>query len=338
MITANVPSLQTGDWKASLRDANVSARCLLAELRLTPRQAGLSEAAARAFRLRVPRAYLDRIQPGDPADPLLRQILPVAEEMRDTPGFARDAVDDLASAAPEGVLHKYHGRALLMTTGACAIHCRYCFRRHFPYADYNAGRGQWGPALARIAGDPSLEEIILSGGDPLALDDEKLSFLVNKLDTIPHVETLRIHTRLPVVLPERVAPDLLRWLGGTRLQTVVVIHANHANELDGRVGEALARIRETGAILLNQSVLLRAVNDDAGALEALSRQLFQLGVLPYYLHLPDPVSGTAHFHVDTERARRIMAELGARLPGYLVPRLAREESGRPSKTQLGWRP
>lgn len=339
MIARIAPTLQPRDWKQCLRDAVTDPLVLLDELGLSPGDVDLSEPACRTFSVRVPRPFLKRMRAGDSEDPLLRQVIPLSDEMLpDPPGYVYDAVGDLASAASEGVLHKYRGRALLITTGACAIHCRYCFRRHFPYSKLNAGRGGWEPALERVRRDPTLNEIILSGGDPLTLTDRRLSALVQSLDDIPHLDTLRIHTRLPVVIPERVNGEMLEWLGGTRLKTVVVIHANHARELDEEVSHAMVGIRQTGATVLNQAVLLRRINDTVEAQDALSRRLFQSGVLPYYLHLPDPVSGTAHFQVDTQSALRLMADLGVQLPGYLMPRLAREEAGRPGKTQLGWTP
>jgi EF-P beta-lysylation protein EpmB len=303
-------------------------------LGLSTSQLGLSKHAAQGFRLLVPRPYLNRITPGDANDPLLRQVLPVDEETYAQSGFVKDAVGDLDSAGAEGVLQKYHGRALLMTTGACAIHCRYCFRRHFPYHSLNAGRDNWQGALSRLRRDTTIREVILRGGDPLSLSDRRLSALVAALDEIGHLDTLRIHTRLPIVIPARINDTLLAWLGRTRLKTVMVIHANHANELDTEVGRSLARVRPLGTMLLNQAVLLRGVNDNVEALEALSRRLFEMSVLPYYLHLLDRVFGTAHFEVKEADARRLMADLSARVPGYLLPRLAREESGKPSKTQL----
>jgi EF-P beta-lysylation protein EpmB len=234
------------------------------------------------------------------------------------------------------VIHKYRGRALVVATGACAVNCRYCFRRHFPYGEALAARGAWSQTLATLAADPSIEEVILSGGDPLALGDDKLSALVGALETIPHLRRLRLHTRLPVVLPERVDARLLAWLSATRLQTVVVLHLNHAQELDASLRAAIAALRATGATLLNQSVLLKGVNDATDVLIRLSETLFSAGVLPYYLHVLDRVSGAAHFEVDEASAKALSHELASRLPGYLVPRLAREEAGAPAKRVLTW--
>jgi EF-P beta-lysylation protein EpmB len=288
------------------------------------------------FTLRVPLGFVNRMRRGDPADPLFLQVWPAAEEAAESPGFSTDAVGDLAKLKSGGLIHKYRGRALVVSTGACAIHCRYCFRRHFPYGEALASRGQWRQTLAQLAADASIEEVILSGGDPLSLADDKLSALVEGLEAIPHIRRLRLHTRTAVVLPERVDQALLNWLGGTRLQKVVVLHVNHPNEIDASVEAAIARLRGTGAILLNQSVLLRRVNDSSEILAALSERLFDCGVLPYYLHMLDRVQGAGHFEVNENIGVKLMGELSARLPGYLVPRLARELPGASAKTLLSW--
>lgn len=293
-----------------------------------------AEAPLRAFPLLVPRGYAARMRRADASDPLLRQVLPLAKEAASVPGFVTDPVGDGPALAGPGLLHKYHGRALLITTGACAVHCRYCFRRHYPYAEASASRGHWNTVLETLRAQPEIDEIILSGGDPLMLDDEKLAALVAALESLPQLRRLRLHTRLPVVLPERVDAGLLTWLRRSRLRIVCVIHANHANELDDSVATALDRLRGVGVTLLNQSVLLRGVNDDADALEALSRRLFECGVLPYYLHLLDAVAGAAHFDTPEARATAIVRALRARLPGYLVPRLVREEAGHDAKTEI----
>jgi EF-P beta-lysylation protein EpmB len=300
------------------------------------RTATLEAQGLRDFPLRVPESFVARMRPGDPADPLFLQVWPAAAESLDSAGFALDAVGDLDKLKPGGLIHKYRGRALLISTGACAVNCRYCFRRHFPYGDSLASRGQWREALASIEADPSIEEVILSGGDPLSLADDKLEALVRGLERIAHVRRLRLHTRTAVVLPERVDQNLLAWLSRTRLQKVVVLHVNHPNEIDREVEAAAARLRGAGASLLNQAVLLRGVNDSVEVLAALSERLFACGVLPYYLHLLDRVQGAEHFEVDQPTGVRLMGELAARLPGYLVPRLARELPGKPAKTLLPW--
>ncbi|MBA3565054.1 MAG: EF-P beta-lysylation protein EpmB [Gammaproteobacteria bacterium] len=293
-----------------------------------------AESAATLFPLRVPRGFVARMRPNDPNDPLLRQVLPVEAECDSQVLFSTDPLGELGLRGGDGVLQKYHGRALLIATGACAVHCRYCFRRHFPYAGENAAAGNWGAALAHLRRAPDIREVILSGGDPLSLADHKLARLADALDSIAHVQRLRIHTRQPIVLPERVDDELVVWLSRLRMRKLVVVHCNHANEIDSTVRRALRKLSACGATLLNQSVLLRGVNDSTGALVDLSEALFAAGVLPYYLHLLDPVQGAAHFDVPEARARAIMRAVTARLPGYLVPRLAREEAGRPAKTVL----
>ena len=291
------------------------------------------EPSPQEFPLRVPRSFAARMRKGDPRDPLLLQVLPLRRERLQVPGFSPDPLGETALAR-HGVLRKYAGRALLMTTAACPVHCRYCFRRHFPYADQAAAKDRWAPALSELRRADGITEIILSGGDPLSLGNRRLAELLRKIEQIEHVDTLRIHTRFPIVLPERVEPGLLELLAGTRLHTVVVVHCNHANEIDDSVRAALRAVTRTGTRLLNQSVLLRGINDDADRLEALSRALFDCGVLPYYLHLLDPVSGAAHFDVEASRGEELVGELRRRLPGYLVPRLVREEPGEPSKTAV----
>ena len=317
-------------WRTAVRDP----RQLLSLLGLDALAGILSEAAAAQFPLRVPRGFVARMRPGDPHDPLLRQVLPVLDEDRIVPGFSLDAVGDAAARRGGGVIHKYAGRALLIATGSCAVHCRYCFRRHYPYAQDTAAANGWREAVAQVAADASIDEIILSGGDPLSLSDHKLAELTDALRAIPHLRRLRIHTRLPVVLPERVDAGLLAWLGNLPWPVVVVVHANHANEFDAAVDAALARLRQAGATLLNQAVLLRGVNDSVDALMALCERGHAAGVLPYYLHQLDRVAGAAHFEVEDATAMALHAALLARLPGYLVPKLVREIAGRPSKTPL----
>ncbi len=330
MITATVPT-----WQAQLAAAFRDPLDLLEELRLPPETSGATEATLRQFPMRVPRSFVRRMRKADPSDPLLRQVLPLKVEACSSSGCLVDPVDDVAAMRQPGVLHKYHGRVLLIATGACAVHCRYCFRRHFPYTAAHARTDRWQAALDYIASNGDVHEVILSGGDPLSLVDEKLTELTNKLAVIPQVRRLRLHTRLPVVLPSRVDDRLLRWLNGTRLQVVVVVHVNHPNELDEEVRAALARLAGTGATLLNQAVLLRGVNDNTEALTGLSEALFSSGVLPYYLHQLDRVEGAAHFAVEDSKALSLMETLRHRLPGYLVPRLVREEPGGASKVPLG---
>lgn len=324
-------------WQQALRDCVCDPQELAECLGLGEEWVKTARRAAARFPLRVPRSYLARMRHGDAADPLLRQVLPLDAELVDTPGYVADPVGDLAALAGQGLLHKYHGRALLVTTGACAIHCRYCFRREFPYGEQHAGREAFASALEAIRADASITEVLLSGGDPFTLGDRRLAGLLAGLEAIAHVQRVRVHTRLPVVLPERIDDDFLgMWNAPRRLQRIVVIHANHAQELRGAevVRGALGALQSSGTTLLNQSVLLRGVNDSIAALEDLSVALFESGVLPYYLHVLDPVRGAAHFDVPETEARNLHSALTARLPGYLVPRLVREVAGAPAKTML----
>ena len=285
----------------------------------------------------APPGYVARMKPGDPADPLLLQVLPQAAELAPQPtGYHRDPVGDDDASAQPGLIHKYHGRVLLIATGACAIHCRYCFRRHYPYHAASAGPRQLADALDWIARHDDIEEVILSGGDPLMLTDQRIDALITALEAIPHVARLRIHSRLPVVLPSRITPVLAERLRRSRLTTIMVIHSNHPAELDDSVADACQQLRKAGVLLFNQSVLLNGINHRPDILETLSKRLFSLGVQPYYLHLLDRVRGAAHFDIDETRARRLYAELAARLPGYMLPRLAREVAGDHSKRILGF--
>jgi EF-P beta-lysylation protein EpmB len=334
MISATAPRAHPGGWQREWREAVTDPAELLELLGLASLAPALPPEGPVGFALRVPRAFVARMRRGDAHDPLLRQVLPLAAENDAVEGYGIDAVGDLDARRAAGVIHKYEGRALLVATGACAVHCRYCFRRHFPYAEETATRESWSGALAWIDAHREVDELILSGGDPLSLATHKLADLTHALRERPWIKRLRIHTRLPVVLPSRVDDELTGWLAGCTPRTVVVLHANHANEIDAAVAAAATRLREAGATLLNQSVLLRGVNDDPGALAALSDALFACGVLPYYLHQLDRVAGAAHFAVDDARARELVAELRGRLSGYLVPRLVREIAGEPAKTPL----
>ena len=335
MIPAALPIQKTAhSWQAAWRNAVTDPADLLARLGLGHRLAELSEAAMAQFPLRVPESFVARMVPGDMNDPLLRQVLPVDAETDKVPGYSFDAVGDGSAMAAQGLLHKYAGRVLLVTTGSCAIHCRYCFRRHFPYAEASASPNDWDAAIRHIAADASISEVILSGGDPLSLSTAKLAALTDQLAGIDHVRRLRIHSRLPVVLPERVDDEVVAWLSAVSIPVTWVVHANHANEFDDAVAAALSRIRLPHVTLLNQAVLLRGVNDSVDALADLSERAYGQGVLPYYLHLLDRVHGAAHFDVSESDAKTLISLLRARLPGYLVPRLARETEGNDSKDLL----
>ena len=342
MIPAAPAPMQQAEpqrWQALWRDAVRDPRELLSLLGLDDVATSISDAAAAQFPLRVPRGFVARMRHGDPHDPLLRQVLPLLDEDRIVPGFGLDAVGDEAARRGGGVIHKYNGRALLIATGSCAVHCRYCFRRHYPYADDSAAAAGWREAVELIGADASIHEVILSGGDPLSLADHKLAELTDALRRIPHIRRLRIHTRLPIVLPERVDAGLLAWLRDLPWPVAIVVHANHGNEFDAAVDAALARLRGAGAaskgiVLLNQAVLLRGVNDSFKALADLCERGHAAGVLPYYLHQLDRVTGAAHFEVPDDEALALHAALAARLPGYLVPKLVREIAGEPGKTPL----
>ncbi|MCZ8165176.1 EF-P beta-lysylation protein EpmB [Silanimonas sp.] len=332
MIPVPAAARQPARWQALWRDALRDPVELLEGLGLPGLAARVSASAQAQFPLRVPRGYAARMRRGDANDPLLRQVLPLDDEDRLVPGFSLDAVGDGAAKGGTGVIHKYDGRALLIATGSCAIHCRYCFRRHFPYAEETAASGGWGSAVDYLRADPSIHEVILSGGDPLSLSTSKLAELTDALRALPQITRLRLHTRLPIVLPERIDAEFLDWIGALPWPTVMVVHANHAHEIDTAVREACGALRQRGVHLLNQAVLMRGVNDDADALVALSEALFASGVLPYYLHLLDRVRGTAHFEVPEAEALTLRDAIHARLPGYLVPRLVREIPGEPGKT------
>ncbi|MEO8011813.1 MAG: EF-P beta-lysylation protein EpmB [Dokdonella sp.] len=321
-------------WQQLWRDAITEPRELLDVLGLGADADELLAARDTGFAMRVPRGYVARMRHGDRHDPLLLQVLPGKPELEAAVGFDDDAVGDLLARVAPGVLHKYEGRALLVATGSCAIHCRYCFRRHFPYAEETAAGSRWQAALNYLADDPTISEVILSGGDPLSLSTARLAELGDGLVKIPHIIRLRIHTRLPVVLPERIDDELTDWLAGLPLQRVVVIHANHANELDEAVAAACLGLRVSGATVLNQSVLLRGINDHVEALARLSERLFACHALPYYLHQLDRVRGAAHFEVDDSQARALHEALRRRLPGYLLPRLVRETAGAASKVPV----
>ena len=334
MIPVAPLALQPARWQDQWRDAVRDPAQLLSMLGLESLAPRLSPAAMAQFPLRVPHAFIGRMRHGDATDQLLRQVLPLDDEDRIVPGFSLDAVGDGAAKAGDGVIRKYRGRALLITTGSCAVNCRYCFRRHFPYAEETAARGDWAEAVAAIAVDGSIEEVLLSGGDPLSLSTPKLADLTRQLAGIAHLKRLRIHSRLPIVLPARIDQAYIDWLASLPWPVTFVIHANHAREFDGDVDAALARLRAAGATLLNQAVLLRGVNDSVDALAALSERGFRAGVLPYYLHQLDRVQGAAHFEVDDAAAIALHRGLAARLSGYLVPRLVREVAGDPGKRPL----
>lgn len=323
----------TADWQRQLAEAFTSVDQLCRHLQLDPGSLPLL-ADYQNFPLKVPRSFVDAMEIGNPDDPLLKQVLPIQAELIDYPGFSDDPVGDLAASAGAGVIHKYHGRVLLIATGGCAVHCRYCFRRNFPYGEQQLTRQKLEQAITYIASRPEIGEVILSGGDPLLLSDDKLGQLIQRIAAIGHVKRLRIHSRIPIVLPARITPTLLQLIKDCKLRMVMVSHANHGNELSVEVGHALQRLNEAGITLLNQSVLLAGVNDNAEILAQLSDKLFEIGVQPYYLHLLDRARGTGHFEVSAERASQLLADLQQRLPGFLVPKLVREQAGAAHKISL----
>ena len=327
-------SEERNPWKRLLADAVRDPDELLRLLNLPASLLEGARAAAKRFPLLVPHGFLARMKPGDPDDPLLRQVLPLGAEETNVKGYTPDPLAEAKATVLPGLIQKYAGRALLVTSGACAVNCRYCFRRHFPYGDIPKGLFAWRPAISRIAADPSVREVILSGGDPLVLTDDALERLAKELAMIPHVKRLRVHSRLPIVIPERVDEYLIGWLRGTRLLPIMVVHANHPAELSGKCADALERFVHAGIPVLNQAVLLKGVNDDADTLAELCERLIDLRVTPYYLHHLDQVQGAAHFAVSESRGREIMADLRSRLPGYAVPRYVKEVPGGSSKVLL----
>ena len=334
MIPRTVPTWQCRRWQDELADLIRDPRELLAQLDLDPELLPAAQQAAGEFALRVPRNFVQRMKPGDPKDPLLMQVLPIGEELTLSPGFLKDPVGDLASNPVPGLIHKYHGRVLLVAAGHCAINCRYCFRRHFPYQDNQPDRKQWQQALDYIRMDDSITEVIYSGGDPLAVADKQLAWLSEALETIPHLQRLRVHTRLPVVVPSRIDDACLDWLSKTRLQSIMVLHINHAQEINIELSDSIDRLKQAGVTVLNQSVLLKGVNDSVDTLCDLSEALFKAGVLPYYLHLLDKVEGAEHFDVSEKRALALREGMLSRLPGYLIPKFVREIAGMAAKTSL----
>ena len=332
IVTLNTPSRE--DWLTQLADVVTSPDELLHLLNVDADANLLAgRDAKRLFALRVPRAFIARMEPGNPNDPLLRQVLTSKEEFINAPGVSTDPLEEQHSVVP-GLLHKYSNRALLLVKGGCAVNCRYCFRRHFPYADNQGNKRNWQAAMDYISAHPQLDEIIFSGGDPLMAKDHELDWLLTQLEAIPHVKRLRIHSRLPIVIPARITDTLVARIAASSLQVLLVNHVNHANEIDAAFRASMKKLRMAGVTLLNQSVLLRGVNDNANTLADLSNALFDAGVMPYYLHVLDKVQGAAHFMVSDEEARAIVRELLTLVSGYLVPKLAREIGGEPSKTPL----
>jgi EF-P beta-lysylation protein EpmB len=325
-------NLNKTDWQTALMNAVTEPKELLTLLQLEDELLKPANTAAKLFPLKVPHSFIARMEKKNIHDPLLRQVLPLGAELEQIAGFSADPLQEATFNPVKGLLHKYHGRVLLTYVATCAINCRYCFRREFPYKKNNPGSLGWNEALDYIACDPSINEVILSGGDPLVANDNQLKSLIEKLALIPHVTRLRIHSRMPVVLPERITPEFIAALTATRLKPVMVIHCNHPQEINHDVKLAMQQLTEAGILLLNQSVLLKGVNDQAEILIALSEALFAAGVQPYYLHVLDKVRGTAHFDLNRQTAIELYQAMRQRLPGYLVPKLVSEQPGALSKS------
>lgn len=321
-------------WQTALTNAITDPSELLQLLELDLALLPAAQQAVKLFPLRVPRGFVARMNKGDVNDPLLKQVLPLGLELEETAGFSNDPLQEKSKNPVPGLLHKYQSRVLLTLTSACAINCRYCFRRYFSYSENNPGKAGWQKVVDYIAADPSINEVILSGGDPLVASDHYLAELIGKIETISHIKTLRIHSRLPIVLPERMTGEFINWLAGLRLQPVIVVHCNHPQELTAEVKQSLRALRQAGITVLNQAVLLRGINDSVEVLVGLSEELWSVGALPYYLHLLDRVQGIAHFEVDEENARQLMLAVMERLPGYLVPKLVREVAGMAMKAPI----
>ncbi len=334
LSTTSVEEYTTGQsWKERLVKSRITTKELLQHLELESHPLASSD-AEKLFELRVPLGYLNKIKKKDPLDPLLLQILPQNQEFIDTPGYTNNPLDEADYSPVKGLIHKYANRVLLIASSACAINCRYCFRRTFPYEDHRQSRSDWQHALNYIRENRDVEEVILSGGDPLIQTNQSLLWLMQEIDVIKHIKRLRIHTRILTSMPERLDDELLNGLKSLNTQLVIVTHCNHPNELGEDLSSTFSQLRTINATLLNQSVLLKNINDDATTLATLSKALFQLGILPYYLFLLDTVTGTAHFNVKETDAKSIYSSLQSMLPGYLVPRLSIEIPGKPSKTLI----
>jgi len=334
MIHGTKQIMQSLSWQEQLAQAIRQPNELLEYVGLMADSIGYSRQAIEQFPIRVPHAFANRIKQHDPDDPILRQVFPYIDEENDKNGFIKDPLSESAVQPVQGLLQKYKSRVLTITTGACAIHCRYCFRRHFPYQDSSTSGKNWESALEYIKNDSSINEVILSGGDPLMLSDHRLGEIFTALSQIKHITRIRIHTRLPVVLPARVTTTLLKQITDHDKSLIFVIHSNHANELDNEVSNTIKHLQKFGILVLNQSVLLKGVNDSVQSLINLSERLVANNVVPYYLHLLDPVAGAAHYDVTMEVAQKLLQEMQSRVSGYLLPRLVKEEIGATSKTLI----
>jgi EF-P beta-lysylation protein EpmB len=317
-------------WQQELADgfSNIDEICKYLNIPLADNKATLS---AINFPFRVPREFVDRMEKGNLNDPLLKQILPTVDEHIATPDFTHDPVGDLQSMTETGVIHKYQGRVLLITTGSCAINCRYCFRRNFPYGDFQLSSSKYIKAINYIESHQDISEVILSGGDPLLLNDQKLIGLIQKIESIPHIKRIRIHSRIPIVLPSRITTELCEYLLAVKKDIILVVHANHANELNDKVKFACKQLKSANITLLNQAVLLKGINNTVERLSTLHEKLFTFNIMPYYLHLLDKAAGTVHFEVSEDEGILLMNQIKKILPGYLVPKLVKELTGATNK-------
>ncbi|MDA0128825.1 EF-P beta-lysylation protein EpmB [Vibrio sp. MarTm2] len=332
IITRKAVSVEQ-NWLQQLANGISDPAKLLEKLEIAPAKWQDGFAARKLFAQRVPQSFVDRMEKGNPYDPLLRQVLPLSQEFEVHEGYSNDPLQEQDNETP-GLLHKYRNRALMIVKGGCAVNCRYCFRRHFPYQENKGNKLVWQQSLDYIRQQSELNEVILSGGDPLMAKDEELQWLINHIADIPHIKRIRIHSRLPVVIPARITPELLEILNDSRLQVIMVTHINHAQEINHELKRAMHDLKQAGVTLLNQGVMLKGVNDCVEAQVALSETLFDAGILPYYMHVLDKVQGAAHFYISDQQAKAIMAGLLERVSGYLVPKLTREIGGRKSKTPL----
>ena len=334
MIPRTQQAAYTPSWQDELKNLITCPKALFEALELPVEHLASAYKGEALFSVRVTRPFLARMQKGDLNDPLLLQILPVQAENKEIDGYSDDPLAEHQHNPTQGVIHKYHGRVLLIAAGQCAINCRYCFRRDFDYQSNSPSRTQWLESLDYIRQNTTINEVILSGGDPLVLGDSQLNWLIDQIEGISHITRIRFHSRLPIVLPQRITPAFINKLTSSRLNAIVVIHCNHPNEIDDDVREALCKIKQAGITLLNQSVLLAGINDTSDTLVELSEQLFDAGALPYYLHLMDKVKGAAHFDLPEKRAVAIHQQMQAALPGFLVPKLVREIPHKPNKTSI----
>ena len=334
MITRTAPSWHTEDWQIQLINSLTDLSELLTILKLSPEDLPRQLQAQQSFPLRVPRQFVARMLPKNPQDPLLLQVLPQPQELMAAPGFSNDPLQEQQFTPVPGLIHKYRSRVLLTTSSACAVNCRYCFRRHFPYQENRISQQQISAIVHYLKQHPEVNEVILSGGDPLATSNSRLKSLIDNLENLPQLTRIRVHTRFPVVIPQRIDQGLLDIIEHSRLRWILVVHSNHSQELGTEFQEVMEPLKDKDVLLLNQSVLLKGVNDNVETLTALSETLFAMGIQPYYLHLLDPVAGASHFHLEDVIARALYQRLLAALPGYLVPKLVRETPEAPAKTPV----